>query len=288
MTIYIMAAAYRFFIFIADKTPGEQMYDGLVNAISKAATEFTKLFGTLVGLTSVAADHMDIFTGIGSTLATTFFALEIFSYVTNFDFHGGIETVIKFAMKLVCYQMLISACPTICGAIIGLFTVKPSAGDLDVFGGTFDNITSYSGMEPGVLGLNYITALGPMILVLIVVVVLFGLLTVKLIGIVFETLILQAISPIALSTLFYSQSRSAGIAFIKNFTATCMQWGVLLVCFSAYKNINSSLTLSLSAPGSSYTFVDALLSTISPIISLVCLVTIVSKLSDLTKRALGG
>ena len=77
--------------------------------------------------------------------------------------------------------------------------------------------------------------------------VMYSLIVVSMLGVVFETAILTAISPVALSTLVNSQARSTGISFIKNFAAVSMQWGVLAICFEAFNTISTGLTLDFAS-----------------------------------------
>lgn len=108
-----------------------------------------------------------------------------------------------------------------------------------------------------------------------------------MIGVVFETAILTAISPVALSTLVNSQARSAGVSFIKNFTAVCMQWGVLSICFKAYDLITSNLQLKFCEFSSGGLLVH-IMQYATPLLGVIVLAVSVSKASEITKRALGG
>ena len=276
------------YVLLAEQSIWEKAYNLITNAINSLGTTFAGIFDILLSFNFADTTAMGVFTAAGSTLASLFFALELFAYLTNFDFHAGIETVIKFAMKLVCYQMLISACPTICSAITDLFKRNVFGGDnFRVFDGLFTEAADP--FDAGVFGMNYLGAVLPTLILFFVVFILYMLLTVKLVSIIFETAILQAMSPVALSTLFYSQSRSAGIAFIKNFAAVSMQWGVLLVCFKAFAALRPSIEGAFVPPAASDApFINYIMRSLTPILLLVCLVTSVSKLCDLTKRALGG
>ena len=118
--------------------------------------------------------------------------------------------------------------------------------------------------------------------------VMFSLIVITVLGIVFETAILTAISPVALATLVNTQARSAGISFIKNFAAVSMQWGVLAICFKAYTFISSNLTLDFSAGLDGAGLLMHIFKYATPVLSVVMLAVTVAKSSDITKRALGG
>ena len=127
-----------------------------------------------------------------------------------------------------------------------------------------------------------------LLIVSVVLFILFSMIVITMLGVVFETAILVAVSPVALSTLVNSQARSAGISFIKNFAAVSMQWGVLSVCFLAYTKISTGITLSFADHCTTGGLLINIMQFATPLLCVVMLAVTVSKASEVTKRALGG
>jgi hypothetical protein len=109
-----------------------------------------------------------------------------------------------------------------------------------------------------------------------------------MIGVIFETGILVAISPVALSTLVNAQARQTGIAFIRNFAAVSMQWGVLSVIFMAYTKISTSLTLNFASGLAGDGLLIHIMQFATPLLCVIVLAVSVSRAGEITRRALGG
>lgn len=262
------------------------------NLLQTEADGFAAVLQSIAGfdIVSQAGDAISIFEGAGTALLTLFFCMEAFTYCANIDFHGGIEGAIRVAMKLVVSALIVQNVDNVVGIISGLF--KSEVDFASAFGGIGaafgDAMNQGTPLEGGLLDINYIVLTLLYVIIIILMFVMFSLIVITVLGIVFETAILTAISPVALATLVNTQARSAGISFIKNFAAVSMQWGVLAICFNAYTLISSNLTLDFSAGLDGAGLLMHIFKYATPVLSVVMLAVTVAKSSDITKRALGG
>lgn len=255
------------------------------------ADGFANVIQTISGFdaTTSMGTAINVFEAAGTALLTLFFAMEAFTYCANIDFHGGIEGAIRIAMKLVVSALIVQNVDNIVGAVSGL--LKQS---LD-FSSAFSNISSSfaaaataNTIDPGTLDINYICMSFILLILIILMFVMYSLIVVTMLGVVFETAILTAISPVALSTLVNSQARSTGISFIKNFAAVSMQWGVLAICFEAFNAISNNLTLDFASGLAGDGLLANIMQYATPVLCVIMLAVTVSKASEITKRALGG
>ena len=254
--------------------------DGFANVIQTISDfDATTSMGTAI----------NVFEAAGTALLTLFFAMEAFTYCANIDFHGGIEGAIRIAMKLVVSALIVQNVDNIVGAVSGL--LKQTVD----FSSAFSNISSSfaaaataNTIDPGTLDINYICMSFILLILIILMFVMYSLIVVSMLGVVFETAILTAISPVALSTLVNSQARSTGISFIKNFAAVSMQWGVLAICFEAFNAISNNLTLDFASGLAGDGLLANIMQYATPVLCVIMLAVTVSKASEITKRALGG
>lgn len=254
--------------------------DGFANVIQTISSfDVTTSMGTAI----------NVFEAAGTALLTLFFAMEAFTYCANIDFHGGIEGAIRIAMKLVVSALIVQNVDNIVGAVSGLLKQNVD------FSSSFSNISSSfaaaataNTIDPGTLDINYICMSFILLILIILMFVMYSLIVVSMLGVVFETAILTAISPVALSTLVNSQARSTGISFIKNFAAVSMQWGVLAICFEAFNAISNNLTLDFASGLAGDGLLANIMQYATPVLCVIMLAVTVSKASEITKRALGG
>ena len=255
------------------------------------ADGFANVIQTISGFdaTTSMGTAINVFEAAGTALLTLFFAMEAFTYCANIDFHGGIEGAIRIAMKLVVSALIVQNVDNIVGAVSGL--LKQTVD----FSSSFSNISSSfaaaataNTIDPGTLDINYICMSFILLILIILMFVMSSLIVVIMLGVVFETAILTAISPVALSTLVNSQARSTGISFIKNFAAVSMQWGVLAICFEAFNTISTSLTLDFASGLAGDGLLANIMQYATPVLCVIMLAVTVSKASEITKRALGG
>ena len=262
------------------------------NLLQTEADGFAAVLQSIAGfdIVSQAGDAISIFEGAGTALLTLFFCMEAFTYCANIDFHGGIEGAIRVAMKLVVSALIVQNVDNVVGIISGLFkSVVDFASAFGGIGAAFgDAMNQGTPLEGGLLDINYIVLTLLYVIIIILMFVMFSLIVITVLGIVFETAILTAISPVALATLVNTQARSAGISFIKNFAAVSMQWGVLAICFKAYTLISANLTLDFSAGLDGAGLLMHIFKYATPVLSVVMLAVTVAKSGDITKRALGG
>lgn len=255
------------------------------------ADGFANVIQTISGFdaTTSMGTAINVFEAAGTALLTLFFAMEAFTYCANIDFHGGIEGAIRIAMKLVVSALIVQNVDNIVGAVSGL--LKQTVD----FSSSFSNISSSfaaaataNTIDPGTLDINYICMSFILLILIILMFVMYSLIVVTMLGVVFETAILTAISPVALSTLVNSQARSTGISFIKNFAAVSMQWGVLAICFEAFNAISNNLTLDFASGLAGDGLLANIMQYATPVLCVIMLAVTVSKASEITKRALGG
>lgn len=255
------------------------------------ADGFANVIQTISGFdaTTSMGTAINVFEAAGTALLTLFFAMEAFTYCANIDFHGGIEGAIRIAMKLVVSALIVQNVDNIVGAVSGL--LKQTVD----FSSAFSNISSSfaaaataNTIDPGTLDINYICMSFILLILIILMFVMYSLIVVSMLGVVFETAILTAISPVALSTLVNSQARSTGISFIKNFAAVSMQWGVLAICFEAFNTISNNLTLDFASGLAGDGLLANIMQYATPVLCVIMLAVTVSKASEITKRALGG
>ena len=277
---------------MADQSFFEIAFEEAQNLLQTEADGFAAVLQSLAGfdIVSQAGDAISIFEGAGTALLTLFFCMEAFTYCANIDFHGGIEGAIRVAMKLVVSALIVQNVDNVVGIISGLFKSEVDfASAFSGIGAAFgDAMNQGTPLEGGLLDINYIVLTLLYVIIIILMFVMFSLIVITVLGIVFETAILTAISPVALATLVNTQARSAGISFIKNFAAVSMQWGVLAICFKAYTLISSNLTLDFSAGLDGAGLLMHIFKYATPVLSVVMLAVTVAKSSDITKRALGG
>ena len=259
--------------------------------LQKEADGFANVIQTISGFDATASmgTAINVFEAAGTALLTLFFAMEAFTYCANIDFHGGIEGAIRIAMKLVVSALIVQNVDNIVGAVSGLLKQNVD------FSSAFSNISSSfataataNTIDPGTLDINYICMSFILLILIILMFVMYSLIVVSMLGVVFETAILTAISPVALSTLVNSQARSTGISFIKNFAAVSMQWGVLAICFEAFNTISTSLTLDFASGLAGDGLLANIMQYATPVLCVIMLAITVSKASEITKRALGG
>lgn len=255
------------------------------------ADGFANVIQTISGFdaTTSMGTAINVFEAAGTALLTLFFAMEAFTYCANIDFHGGIEGAIRIAMKLVVSALIVQNVDNIVGAVSGL--LKQTVD----FSSSFSNISSSfaaaataNTIDPGTLDINYICMSFILLILIILMFVMYSLIVISMLGVVFETAILTAISPVALSTLVNSQARSTGISFIKNFAAVSMQWGVLAICFEAFNAISNNLTLDFASGLAGDGLLANIMQYATPVLCVIMLAVTVSKASEITKRALGG
>lgn len=255
------------------------------------ADGFANVIQTISGFdaTTSMGTAINVFEAAGTALLTLFFAMEAFTYCANIDFHGGIEGAIRIAMKLVVSALIVQNVDNIVGAVSGLLKQNVD------FSSAFSNISSSfataataNTIDPGTLDINYICMSFILLILIILMFVMYSLIVVSMLGVVFETAILTAISPVALSTLVNSQARSTGISFIKNFAAVSMQWGVLAICFEAFNTISTGLTLDFASGLAGDGLLANIMQYATPVLCVIMLAITVSKASEITKRALGG
>lgn len=277
---------------MAEPSIWQTAFEEASQIIQSEADGFASVLDVMVNFNVVSecGTAIDVFTAAGTALMALFFCMEAFSYCAAIDFNGGIEGALRIAMKLVVSEIIIQNTGNIVGAISEIFhsvTLNSYTDAFSSISSAFSTAATAGTIDGGIMDINYICMGLLLIIVAIVLFILFSMIVITMLGVVFETGILVAISPVALSTLVNSQARSAGIAFIKNFAAVSMQWGVLSICFLAYTKISNGLTLTFGTLSNSGLLIH-IMQFATPLLCVVMLAVTVSKASEITKRALGG
>lgn len=272
----------------------QKAFEDATNIIQKEADGFSQVLDVIVNfdVVSECGTAIDVFTAAGTALMALFFCMEAFTYCAAVDFNGGIEGALRIAMKLIVSEIIIQNTGNIVGAISEIFRSVSLTSYSEAFSGISSSFaaaaTGGGTVDGGMLDLNYICLAFLLFIIAAILFILFSMIVITMLGVVFETGILVAISPVALSTLVNSQARSAEIAFIKNFAAVSMQWGVLSICFLAYTKISTGLTLSFVNECTSGGLLIHIMQFATPLLCVVMLAVTVSRASEITKRALGG
>lgn len=230
--------------------------------------------------------------GIGAGLVTFFMVLEIITYCFNVDFHAGFESAMKIGVKTVLMYIIVDNCMSGAEAVMEVFKLGNTVDFKTQFGTISDPIADlFTSIEfsDGFFMKNIEPLLYGVVLVFlyIAVIVLFSMIIISLIGLIMETAVLTAISPVACSTLVNSQVRQTGISALKNLAAISLQWSVIALAFTVYNDVASKIDLSSIATGS-FSFLGKFLAVLAPLLCLAGLAAMISKSGEITRRALGA
>jgi len=236
------------------------------------------------------------FTAAGATLTTLFLVMEISTFAFNINFKDGLESGIRLAMKTVLYLILIENVPNATAIITEIFQNIGGTSFSDSFTEVVKPYTTIAAvnadtLKAGTLNINLIFLDIMIVVALLISLVLFILILISMAGLVFETAILTVISPVAVCTLINTQARSTGIAFLKNFAAVNMQWGLYSVCFNVFGELYSEFDLTnefAELVGTSSGGASVALQCMTPLFAMALLCVSISKVGDFAKRALGG
>lgn len=271
--------------------------DGLLSAMGELGKAFGTVADQLCKL-SVDVSKSDIATaisGIGAGLVTFFMVLEIITYCFNIDFHAGFESAMKIGVKTVLMYIIVDNCMEGANVVIAVFKLKNTlnfsssfstvADPLkDMFNGmTFSDNFIMKIIEPFAYGII-------LVFLFLALLVLFSMIIVSLIGIVMETTVLTAVSPVACATLVNGQVRQTGISALKNLAAISLQWSVISLSFTVYEKVSEKVnTMDFSNLNSGNTaLVGKILEILPPLLCLAALAAMISKSGEITRRALGA
>ncbi|MCI9410234.1 MAG: hypothetical protein HFJ89_10520 [Oscillospiraceae bacterium] len=224
-------------------------------------------------------------TSAGVSLTTLFLLMEFFSQMTSKWFER-MEDAIQLGIKMIVAKIIIENSSTIVGGISGYFK---DLGTANIESG-FDSITSnIIGLtvpgDAGPFGIGYILLTLFLYIIWAVVIIMLIMLTIEILGIVFEIGIHMAVGPIALSTLCNSTFRSTGLSFIKSYTAVCLQTTVIGAICKVYTKFATNLNLTnITATGMAANMVAYCM----PLLGLAVLCVTIKKSSDITKRMFGA
>ncbi|MCH5199720.1 MAG: hypothetical protein J1F60_02080 [Oscillospiraceae bacterium] len=229
-------------------------------------------------------------TGVQSaavSLTTLFLLMEMFSQMTSRWFER-IEDAIQLWIKLVVAKIIIENSTSIIGGIYDFFRKLGVNSIESGFNQVSSSLTAIAIPDDGgPLGLGYILTTLLLYIVIIVVVIMMVMLSIEVMGIIFEIGIHQAVGAIALSTLCNGTFRSTGLSFIKSYTAVCLQTTVIGAIFQIYAKFADKLKFT-AALFPSAGALAAVFGYVSPILGLAVLCVTVKKSSDITKRLFGA
>lgn len=286
----------------ADFATEHPALNGMLEAMGGLGNTFGNIANELSSL-SVDMSKSDVviaLEGIAAGLLTFFMVLEIITYCFNVDFHAGFESAMKIGVRTVLMFIIVENSPKAVNAIIEVFKLNNSLDFSTAFGKVADPLKDmFSGLEfsKGIIMKHIEPMIYGIILVFIFIalVVLFSMIIISLVGIVMETTILTAVSPVACSTLVNSQVRQTGISALKNLAAISLQWSVIALSFTVYEKVAEKVNTidfsTLNAGGEATAATSALgkiLEILPPFLCIAALAAMIAKSGEITRRALGS
>jgi len=258
-------------------------------AIVGLSSMFEQALNSILSI-NMEVQQVEAIRAVGVSLTTMFFAMEIFSQMAEFRVER-IEDAIRIGMKFVVAKVIIENSS---GIVIGIKNMLMTATG-DTFGTAFSGINSavsemsISANKGGFLGSGYFLLSVFLMLAFIVFFATYISILINIVGIFFEIGIHQAIAPVALSTLCNNTARSAGISFIKSYSAVCLQLTVIGVILNVFATISPKFTgLKISSSAGEANIFEEILKLLIPIILLVVLSKAIKTAGDTTKRMLGA
>lgn len=276
--------------------------NGMLEAMGGLGAAFGNIANEMSNL-SVDIAKSDIaiaLEGIAAGLLSFFMILEIITYCFNVDFHAGFESAMKIGVRTILMFIIVENSPKAVNAVIEIFKLNNSLNFSTAFGKVADPLNNmFSGIEfsKGIIMKHIEPIIYGIILVFVFIalVILFSMIIISLVGIVMETTILTAVSPVACSTLVNSQVRQTGISALKNLAAVSLQWSVISLSFTVYEKVAEKVNTidfsALNAAGAANPATAALgkiLQILPPFLCMAALAAMISKSGEITRRALGA
>jgi hypothetical protein len=256
--------------------------------IRGTGTLLTELFNMDLPEPAIAA-----ITTTAVSLATLFFAMQFISELAAFRM-DRIEEAIRVCMKVIIAKIVLENSAAIADMIYNLFWNTSLSSFTEALNSLADNYADVALVppEPGIFGINNILALMTTALpVFLVTAVTLASLILTITGIFFEINIHKCVAPLALSTLVNDTTRSTGIAFIKSYSAVCLQLTLISVCINVYVAIGTALNSQINSMINDLigaTIFGQLINALVPLLMFICLSTSIKKSGDITKRMLGA
>lgn len=268
----------------------DEFFKGGANEVLSWISATILSFQTLIEniLTNLSLSESDVVTSAvtsaGVSLTTLFLLMEFFSQMTSKWFER-FEDAIQLGIKMIVAKIIIENSSAIIGGISGYFK---ELGTASINSGFTSIIGNLSGMvipnDGGPLGLGYILLTLLLYIIWAIVAIMLIMMTIEILGIVFEMGIHMAVGPIALSTLCNSTFRSTGLSFIKSYSAVCLQTTVIGAICKVYAKYATLLKIGIPASG----FLATTVSFCAPMLGLAVLCVTIKKSSDITKRMFGA
>lgn len=248
------------------------------------------LIGLLYAVTDINIVPLPAITALGVSLTSLFFCLEMFSQMAQFRVER-IEDAIRIAMKFIVAKIIIENSVGIAKGIYQMFRITSNTYISQTFDHIIGTLKAFT-IDPdagGLMDIGYILLFVAFIGVAIMFLVLYIKILITFIGIGFEMGIHQAVAPIALSTLCNDLARPTGIAFIKSFSATCLQVIVIIAIFNVFTAImNNHLINHLMFDTSGLGIFSGLANFVVPTIFFMALNKAIKSASEITKRMFGA
>lgn len=273
---------------------------GFNGGLSKIINAFKDIIQTMLGLdVPIPSEISDAVQAVAVSLTALFLAMEYISYFSSMRMEGRIEDAIQLGIKLVISKLIVENTDVIMGGIYQMFR---GLGNTAI-GGSLEKLAValpeaatdvFMADNKGLIGEGWIlTALFSAIAGICIVGSII-MMTMEIIGIIFEIAIHQAVGPIAISTLANSTMRSTGLSFIKSYSAVCLQTTVIGAIFYVFGNISTVVNESFANNESLKQAIESLggfgllFRYISPLLMAVVLSVSVKKSGEITKRMFGA
>lgn len=261
---------------------------------------FKDIIQTMLDLdVPVPSEIADAAQAVAVSLTALFLAMEYISYFSSMRMEGRIEDAIQFMMKLVISKLIVENTDAIMGGIYQMFRGLGSGtigNSLEKMADSLPDAATDAFMaeNKGLIGEGWIltavfTAIAGVFIVGSII-----LMTMEIIGIIFEIAIHQAVGPIAISTLANSTMRSTGMSFIKSYSAVCLQTTVIGAIFYVFGSVSTAVNNAFANNSVLQTAIANLgafgmiFRYISPLLMAIVLSVSVKKSGEITKRMFGA
>lgn len=261
---------------------------------------FKDIIQTMLDLdVPVPSEIADAAQAVAVSLTALFLAMEYISYFSSMRMEGRIEDAIQFMIKLVVSKLIVENTDAIMGGIYQMFKglgISTIGNSLEKIADSLPaNATdAFMAENKGLIGEGWILTALFSTLAGIFIVGSIMMMTMEIIGIIFEIAIHQTVGPIAISTLANSTMRSTGMSFIKSYSAVCLQTTVIGAIFYVFGNVstvvknafvgNADLQNAIADLGA----FGMIFRYISPLLMAIVLSVSVKKSGEITKRMFGA
>ena len=194
---------------------------------------------------------------IAYIIATLFFMIDLCNKTLMFE-TANYEVVIKLLLRYILAKVIIDNCREIMDIIFsafsGIASTISSAGSL-LLGDTAKQalIDQINAIDGGFAGINYLSfylKLMPSMLIIFVVTLLVSIIV---LGRMFEIFVYTAIAPLPVATLAGEMSHDTFKKFIQSYIAVCLQGVIIIIAFQLFGSLTTD-AFSSSEPASIMTY----------------------------------